>query len=94
MESYISGEIKKGDLIFVVEDKYGTAAFYLGNHQYYTINSLWNWFIVDKKDKPYKSHMKKYLPDRIVKYSPELIINPEVRDTYETALEALKLLNI
>ena len=102
MESWISGEIRKGDLILAILHNYSDVGIYLGNgrntsHQYYGISSLCNW--IDnlhhnpKHKPPYKSYVSNCNKYRMVKYSSELM-NEKTKEEYNKAIEALKLLKI
>lgn len=100
MESYISKEIKKGDLILVIFNNTSELGFYLGkgrnqSHQYHRLTSLDYWLPEIKQGiakAPAKGYVSNCTPYRMVKYSPELL-NDEFKDKYNNALEALKLLN-
>lgn len=97
MDSYISGEIKKGDLILVLDNRI-RVGFYLGagsgtSQRYYNINCLCRWNDSDKRRKPSISNIWGNTVSRMIKYSPDLL-SGEMLKSYEKALEALKLLNI
>lgn len=106
MDSWISGKLVKGDLVFACFGGSGEIGFYLGggkgnSQQYYSIYRLANWFNRNKDldhlfttTRPYRSYISNSNKYRFIKYSPELIINQEQLETYNTAVEALKLLNI
>lgn len=105
MNSYISGEIKKGDLIAAVHQGFVEIGFYLGpgkgqSQQYHSIGRLAHWLDklnagkVESNSRPYVAYIPNSNYYRFIKYSPELIISETVLEDYNKALEALKLLNI
>ena len=97
MDSHISGEIKKGDLILILDNRI-RIGFYLGegsgtSQRYYNIECLDRWINNGKKYKPSISNIWGTTANRIIKYSPDLL-SKKTEETYNKALEALKLLNI
>lgn len=101
MVSNISGELKKGDLVLVLDNRI-RIGFYLGHGsgsslQYYStyvlIRYIERWNNGERHHNCYKSNIFGYTKDRIMKYSPDLL-SGEALDEYNKALEALKLLNI
>ena len=107
MDSWISGELKKGDLIVAVFNNYLELGFYLGkgggmSEQYYSTGRLSQWLTYVEKCKedgvpykaPYKSYMSNANSYRFMKYSPELIIEEGMLEQYNRAITAIKLLNI
>ena len=105
MNSYISGEIKKGDLVGAVHQGFVEIGFYLGpgkgqSQQYHSIGRLAHWLDklnvgkIKSNTKPYVAYISNSNHYRFIKYSPELIIGERSLEDYNKALEALKLLNI
>lgn len=105
MDSWVSGEINKGDLILAILNNHTDIGFYLGkgrggSHQYHSIERL-NWWLSRIREGKIKSdripavaYITNCTKYRMVKYSPDLIINKELKEKYNNSLEALKLLNI
>ena len=100
---YSNKELEKWDLIIAIFNNYADVGFYLGkgvnlSRQYYSIYTLAHWLDrkLDGKTSrgPYKSYMSNGCFARFIKYSSELIDDPETIETYNKAVEALKLLNI
>jgi hypothetical protein len=100
-----SGELHKGDLIIISETNIAYLGFYLrrgqgGSMQYFGVSQLINWFenktdprFNTKKGGPAACYMNSPHPNRVSKYSPDLLTEFWKR-RYDIAIEALKLLKI
>jgi hypothetical protein len=102
MDSWISGEIKKGDLIIAIFNNWIQMGFYLGpgkgqSQQFYQVGRLVDWLnrvdAVRKVTRPYKSYVSNSDRYRFIKYSTELLCADQL-EQYNKALEALKLIKI
>lgn len=100
MVSSISGELKTGDLVLVLDNRI-RIGFYLGHGSgssltYYStyglIRYMERWNNGERHHKCYKNNIFGHTKDRIMKYSPDLLFG-EALDEYNKALEAFKFLN-
>lgn len=96
-----SGQLKKGDLIIVSYDNRMVLAIYLGRGQggsvqYYNLGLLYHWYMKElngNPPRPYKDYINSPRPDRISKYSRDLLEGDWI-EIYDIAIKALKELNI
>jgi hypothetical protein len=92
-------ELQTGDFVIAINSHGGyTLGFYIGkgsgkSHQFYDIYHLSNW-INSGENSPRKSYIPKAEYYNFIKYSAELITNKEELETYERAIEVLKILKI